>query len=111
MEEDRAMFDILNFEPIENSKENNGKFPFDCTTVGKKDPRILEIARKLCVCSNEGEQPSINLHEASVFAAHFGVPKDVIQRVKWKKMSWNEKVASIKNKLTESGTTSFTKIL
>ncbi|MBW6441373.1 hypothetical protein K0B04_00485 [Patescibacteria group bacterium] len=122
---DKPLFEILDFVPNEeNTKtdKESGKLTFLTTKVGKQDPRTITIGEKLCGVKKDKnggfvpipkeEKTPINLYEAAIFCAYFGVPNEGAEKEKWLEMSFSDKVTFIENRLSKRATAkSFTKIL
>lgn len=104
-----SVFEVLDFIPDPNKtlKDEKGDTWFDCKSL---EPHILESIHR--ICKGDGEEGYlINLHDAAVFSAYFGVPKDKEKRLEWEKLSFSEKTANILNVFSHGSYISFTKIL
>jgi hypothetical protein len=60
---------------------------------------------------NLNEGTVIHLHEAAVFAAYYGVPRDSEIRAEWQTQTFSAKIARIKTRFCELKHTSFKRFL
>lgn len=110
--EEKSVFEILDFvlDPEKTHCISEG-IVLDCTNVGTN---ISESVKRVLATQN-GKNQIIHIHDAAVFSAYFGIPRDEVKRPSWDKLSFDEKVCKIKNDFSNffsnGGYTSFTKIL
>lgn len=103
-----SVFEIIDFKPDPKKiTETDGSIWFDCNNL---EEHVLKTVQKICQ-GDEENNFSISLHDAAVFSAYFGLPRDEKKKLQWDNMEFGTKVAEILNILSESGYISFTKIL
>ncbi len=106
--EGKSVFEILDFvlDPKKTHFKPKGiDFDYKNANIG-----ILESREKILATQYE-ENQIISIHNAALFSAYYGMPRDEKRKTLWKGLSFSEKVAQIKNDLNATGSISFTKIL
>lgn len=106
--EEKSVFEILDFvlDPEKTHCISEG-IVLDCTNVGTN---ISESVKRVLATQN-GKNQIIHIHDAAVFSAYFGTPKQDDKKLLWNKLSFCEKTTEVLNVFSECGCISFTKIL
>ena len=106
--EEKSIFEILDFvvDPEKTQFTSKGIL-FDCESA---DTGISESLEKI-LATQDDENQIIHIHDAAVFSAYFGIPKDEEKKLLWEKLSFSEKTSEILNVFSNDSYTSFTKIL
>jgi hypothetical protein len=108
------LFEVIGFEsnPTNEITLENGTKMFDCKKIQKENTKVVDVAKKLCVCEEgKEEQLKIGVNDAALFSAYFGVPKKSSEKDRWEKSTLAEKVVIVSNKIMQTPYRSFTKIL
>ena len=105
---DKSVLEILDF--VINPEKAHSTPKGISLDYRHADPPILESLDRI-VASQDEEIKIIHIHDAAVFSAYFGIPKNEEKRLLWEKLSFDEKICDIKNVFSNGGSTSFTKIL
>lgn len=100
-----SVFEVLDFIPDPKKSTTNapGNVSFHYENL---EECVIEAVNNIC----NQDQP-IHIHDAAIFSAYYGIPRDEEKRISWEKLSFGGKVAQIMNDLSASGITSFTKLL
>lgn len=110
--EEKSIFQVLDF--VINPKLSRSTPKGIILHYEQADPCISEILNNV-LASQDEENHIIHIHDAAVFSAYFGIPRDEGERPSWDKLSFDEKICKIKNDFShffsDGGYTSFTKIL
>ena len=106
--EEKSIFEILDFvvDPEKTHFTPKG-IHFDCKNAGDN---ISESVENI-LATQKGEDKIIHIHDAAVFSAYFGLPKNEDKKLLWDKLSFSEKTSEILNVFSNGSYTSFTKIL
>jgi len=105
--EEKSVFEILDFVVDHNKTKYTSEgilFHYESA-----EEHISKVVRRVLDLLNKGQE--ISLHDAAIFSAYFGIPREKDNRKSWEILSLCEKISKILTIFSYGYYTSFTKIL